>query len=89
MKTFEVTQKYIDKGKRHNPVTCPIGRSLKAEYPFALVSTTFITLDHGRTINYYCGENLHKLIVDFDAGKDVEPFEFYIDFDNKMAEIVS
>ena len=81
-KTIRVTAEHIAQGWRGSACNCPIALALKDEWPGAEVEVSGpdIEVSADRLWLAQCDDTAMDFIVRFDAGADVQPFEFDVEW---------
>lgn len=81
-----VTQDDIDKGRKYNPIACPVALALRRTFPDKDIRSAYtvavehIQLNHFNTVKSYpYPKGVSLSIQDFDRGLEIAPFEFELE----------
>jgi len=78
-KLIRVTKKHIETGKRYNPRCCPVSLAVRdAQLEDPTVSQYILFRVQNRFKCCPIPKRVESFIINFDARKEVKPFNFYI-----------
>jgi hypothetical protein len=78
---LEVKQEHIDRGHQHSCWRCPLALAFNTEFDAACVMRKNVILLKGdRYFSFFFDGPAVQFIEDFDAGKEVQPTTFTLEF---------